>query len=402
MTDASGGRPLVVLHSTAVWLPRTMPWLHDIVRFLPPHVESHVVAERSVDGDRFAVERLHLPARAGPVARLRQRLLWRLGRTPATRHVTSVARRVRPAVVHSHFGTRAWGDRRAVDASGARHLVGFYGLDVDQVPRSRPVWVRRYRRLFDDVDAVLVLGRHMAGRLLERGCPGSKIVVHHVGVDVRAIPYRPRVWNGEPPLRILMAASFREKKGIPDGLEVAARLRRRTSVAVTLIGDVTDEPRSRAERDRIHATISRLGLGDDVRLLGYQPREAVFAEARRHDLFLAPSVTAGDGDTEGTPVTIMEMMAAGIPVASTRHSDIPELVHHGRTGLLAPEHDPEALAATIEEHLGGLDRWLPMLDAARAHIEDAFDALKQGVTLARLYGDVVGGRSPGASPDPHP
>jgi colanic acid/amylovoran biosynthesis glycosyltransferase len=136
-----------------------------------------------------------------------------------------------------------------------------------------------------------------------------------------------------------------------------------------------------------------------VRLLGYQPRDTVFAEARRHDLFLAPSLTAGDGDTEGTPVTIMEMMAAGIPVASTRHSDIPELVHHGRTGLLAPEHDPAALAATIEEHLDHVDLWRSMLDAARAHIEDGFDSVNQGIALARLYGEVVDGPAPGASAD---
>ena len=69
----------------------------------------------------------------------------------------------------------------------------------------------------------------------------------------------------------------------------------------------------------------------------------------KHDVFLAPSVTASNGDTEGgAPVAIIEMAASGMPIVSTRHCDIPSVVLDGVTGLLAAERDSEGLAVETE------------------------------------------------------
>jgi colanic acid/amylovoran biosynthesis glycosyltransferase len=84
----------------------------------------------------------------------------------------------------------------------------------------------------------------------------------------------------------------------------------------------------------------------------------VFYGARKHrfvldlmakcDCLVAPSVTAADGDAEGIPVTLMEAMAMGLPVISTEHAGIPELLTNGVHGRLVPEGDPLALARAIE------------------------------------------------------
>ncbi len=71
--------------------------------------------------------------------------------------------------------------------------------------------------------------------------------------------------------------------------------------------------------------------------MGYQPHSTLFAEAYRHHIFLSPSVTASTGDTEGgAPVSLIEMAATGMLIVSTTHCDIPEVIKHGVTGLLAP------------------------------------------------------------------
>ena len=78
-----------------------------------------------------------------------------------------------------------------------------------------------------------------------------------------------------------------------------------------------------------------------MRLLGYVSRETLREEAYEHDVFLAPSVTASNGDTEGgAPVAIIEMSASGMPIVSTNHCDIPSVVLDGVTGLLATSATP--------------------------------------------------------------
>ncbi len=133
---------------------------------------------------------------------------------------------------------------------------------------------------------------------------------------------------------------------------------------------------------------------DRVRLLGYQPYDVMLEQARGHHVFLAPSVPAADGDSEGgAPVTLIEMCASGMAVVSTTHCDIPGVVLDGVTGLLAPERDVDALAEHIRwltEHPG---EWGGMLVAARKHrkhVEAEFDSRRQGERLGAIYRDVIG------------
>jgi colanic acid/amylovoran biosynthesis glycosyltransferase len=96
---------------------------------------------------------------------------------------------------------------------------------------------------------------------------------------------------------------------------------------------------------------------------------------------LAPSVTAADGDIEGIPVSIMEAMAAGLPVVSTRHSAIDELVEDGVSGFLAAEHDVPALTRSLAVLAADAGLRARMGAAGHAIIAREFDA---GVLARRL------------------
>ena len=265
----------------------------------------------------------------------------------------------------------------------------FYGYDVNRLPRARR-WRASYRRLFASCVRVLCEGSHMAAELRALGCPPEKVRVHHLGVDLQRIEFRPRIWSSEGPLRVLIAAGFREKKGIPYAIAALGRLRRELPLEVTVIGDANGEARNRAEKRRILASIAASGLGDAVRMLGYQPQSVLMEEAYRHHVFLSPSVTASDGDTEGgAPVAILEMAASGMPVVSTTHCDIPEVlpgeVHH----LLAPERDVDALAARLRSLAAARSGWPELAVRARAHVEAEYDADTQGRRLAAVYEEVL-------------
>jgi glycosyltransferase involved in cell wall biosynthesis len=101
----------------------------------------------------------------------------------------------------------------------------------------------------------------------------------------------------------------------------------------------------------------------------------------------APSVTSRSGDTEGLPMTVVEALATGTPVVGSRHAGIPEAVIDGRTGLLVPEGDDEALADGLLKVLSKDELWDDLSAAGRAHAERAFDLHRQTEALEDLYAE---------------
>ena len=97
-------------------------------------------------------------------------------------------------------------------------------------------------------------------------------------------------------------------------------------------------------KSNLEQIIKQLNLGHHVRLLGSVDHEQAIQLMRQSDILIAPSVTAMDGDQEGIPVVLMEALAMGLPVISTYHSGIPELIIDGKTGFLVNERDSAALA----------------------------------------------------------
>jgi colanic acid/amylovoran biosynthesis glycosyltransferase len=300
-------------------------------------------------------------------------------------------RRIQPVVVHSHFGDTGYDAARLLSRAGIKHVVTFYGYDVNRLPLVFPEWKQRYLVLFRHADRFLCEGPHMAKCLVGLGCPTEKVTVHHLGVEVDKIQFTPRTWNPNGPLRVLIASSFREKKGIPDALRALQKVRKQLPIEITIIGDASAHPTAQSEKEKILKTLDETGLRDCTRLLGYQPHAVLWQEALAHHVFLQASLTAGDGDTEGgAPVALIEMAASGMPIVSTRHCDIPNVVRDGQTGLLADERNADQLA----EHVLWLARnrgaWPALIENGRKHIEREFNCVVQGGKLARIYRELLG------------
>jgi colanic acid/amylovoran biosynthesis glycosyltransferase len=372
---------MTVVHAVpGAWLPQTQTWLHDQVRFLPTTVTSHIVCGSRENETQFALPNVHV----GP----RSRAKWRRARPL----LADVVRGTGADVVHSHFATEGWRNLRVV--RDAAHVVSFYGYDVNQLPCLHPRWRRRYRQLFAGVDRVLCEGEHMASCIVALGCPETKVHVQRLGVDLSTLPFRPRRWEGGEPLRVLLAAGFREKKGLPLAIEALGRLKHEVELAITIVGDATAAPETQAEKRRILETLHRSGLEGRTRRLGFLSYAELLEVAATHHLHVAPSVTAADGDTEGgAPVTIIGLAATGMPTVSSDHCDIPGVIEHGETGFLAREGDVDDLTDKLRTAILAASCWRPMLEAGRRRIEARFDATRQGEALADAYGDLVAARS---------
>ncbi len=382
-----------IVHSVPVWLPMTEGWLYNQVSYLPKQIESYVVCHKTENLEQFAISNLHNVTGNVQWKFNLIRVLQRLGIPATGKYLLHVARESKADILHSHFGGTGWYDIGAAQACGLKHVVTFYGLDVTWLPRARPVWQKRYRELFTHIDKVLCEGTHMAKCLAELGCPKEKVLVHHIGVCVDAITFVPRVWHPGEPLRVLIAASFREKKGIPYALEALGVLQRNhpnLELGITIVGDANDSRSSQREKTKILTVLDQYDLLKCTKMLGFQPIPILFDEAYRHHIFLSPSISAADGDTEGgAPVTIIEMIATGMPIVSTTHCDIPGIIRHSETGLLAEERDVEGLVQHLTWYIDNPHAWHMMVTAGRRHIEAQFNAVIQGEQLARVYENLL-------------
>ena len=179
-------------------------------------------------------------------------------------YLAEISKKSGAQVIHSHFGNVGWANLGAIRKLNVKHVVTFYGMDVNKLPIEHPVWQGRYRRLFAEVDLILCEGTHMARCLMELGCPEHKVKVQHLGVDVDNILFKPRRWHADQPLRVMIAASFREKKGIPHAIEALQIVASEVPVLLTIIGDASQDSESQQEKVRILAALERSGLKEHM------------------------------------------------------------------------------------------------------------------------------------------
>ncbi len=376
-----------VIHSFPTWLPQTQTWMYNQIRCLPKDIEPHIVCDNTKNLEQFALANIHTLTEEKSY----WYYYWGRGlRFLHLRHhspyLVEKIQKYKGHILHSHFGPVGWFNIGAAKQSQLSHLVTFYGYDVNYLPRKDVRWRKRYQDMFGVIDSVLCEGPHMAKCIQALGCPEEKIIVQRLGIMNDEIAFQPRSWSPTEPLRVLIAASFREKKGIPYALEALGHLKKELPIEITIIGDAGTDSREQLEKAKILNIIDALGIKPTTRLLGYQPYHVIFEEAYKHHIFLSPSVTAEDGDTEGgAPVTIIEMAATGMPIVSTTHCDIPQVIQHGVTGWLAKERDVNGLVLLLRQLIEMPEKWYEMLVAARKHVENQFDAKAQGEKLGEIY-----------------
>ena len=276
--------------------------------------------------------------------------------------------RATEAHLHAHFATypalAAWVCHRLIGISYS-FTAHAHDLYVDQTMLADKVAAARFVATISEYnrDLLVALGTH------------TPITTIHCGIDTAAYPYREPDLPASGPVRGLCVASLQEYKG-----------------HAVLLRALVDVPRLRVEligegvlRSELERQAGDLGVADRVRFLGardeYEVREAL---ARAH-LFVLASVVAADGQMEGLPVALMEALASGVPVVSTRLSGIPELVIDGHTGRLAEPGDPASLADALNRTIGDHDFRLRSAEAGRALVEREFELGIEVDKLRRLF-----------------
>jgi colanic acid/amylovoran biosynthesis glycosyltransferase len=296
----------------------------------------------------------------------------------------SVLRKRKARLLHAHFGHNGVYALKVSRKLNIPQITTFYGMDLSNRQMVAEL-ESDYREMFRHGVLFLVEGAHMKEKLAQLGCPPEKIKIQRIAIPVEKITFRPRnAKKASEPAIFIFGGRFAEKKGLIFALE-AMRIARekRQDFEFRIIGA------GRLE-DEIRAMISRRSMESYVKLLGFLDYSRYLQEMEGADVFIHPSVTAADGDSEGgAPTTILEAQAMGMPIVSTLHADIPNVVVPGQSALLAPERDAVALAEHVLYLLENRDTWLPMGEAGRKFIEEKHDIRIEVVNLERHYNSAL-------------
>ncbi len=333
------------------------------------------------------------PAREGPHAAVRVRHVFPAWAAPAVRRLPPRLRlavlvalrwpRLRRALARddaiiANFGWHARAVARVREAAGgggAALLSIFHGSDLSRHLRRHGAG--HYDAVFRQSALLLPVSRHFAGVLRASGAQDARIRVYHMGVHTDVTPAAPEEGG---PVRIVTIGRLVPKKGMDDLLRALAALpdaAAQPGWTCTVIGDGPLRP-------ALEAKARTLGLEGRVTFTGAQPHARTKEILRGADLFALASKTAPDGDVEGVPVVLMEAMALGLPVASTRHSGIPELVEDGSGGLLAEEGDTDALAQNLAALIADPALRRRLGAAGREKVRAEFDLDEQIATLDKM------------------
>ena len=375
LLQAEGADRPTVAHCATPYPYAGAAWIYHQIAHLRRY-RPIVLAQESSHLDQFPLQTLYSAQNYPAGRRLVNRLLRRLtGQYP---FYAGILQREGTRLIHAHFGHQGCRCLRAKRVCGVPMVTTFYGYDATRDVHS-PQWRPAYLRLFAQGEAFLAEGGAMKRRLVEAGCPEDKVHIHHLGVELAAVPFAERL--PAEPVRFLICAPFREKKGIPYALQaVGAALKRRDfPCRVVLIGDGPDRP-------QVLQAIAAAGLEERVDMRGMLPYGEVLRAVGECHIFLQASVTARDGDGEGgAPFMLLDAQAGGLPVVATRHADIPEVVVDGHSGLLADERDVEGLADRIVHLVDNPELWAEMGRAGRRHVERDYNATIQGKRLEQVY-----------------
>ncbi|HKK76323.1 MAG TPA: glycosyltransferase [Saprospiraceae bacterium] len=249
--------------------------------------------------------------------------------------------RKKAELVVAEFGTVGVHVFSAVKKIDIPLVVIFYGYDAFNV-KVLNEYSKGYREMFRYASAIIGVSQDICQQLQKLGAPAEKVHYLPCAVNLPLFPYED---HSHKPPTFLSVGRFAETKSphllILAFAQVAAKI---PDAQLVLVGKNGGGELFEA----CHILIKSLGLEANVEFKGILSPQEVQEEMQKARVFVQHSLTTPiNGDKEGTPVAIMEAMASGLPVVSTRHAGIAELITSGENGLLVEEYDIDAMAQAM-------------------------------------------------------
>lgn len=286
-------------------------------------------------------------------------------------------------LILAEYGNNAAANIDVIEKSGLPLVVHFHGYDasVKQILDENKV---RYAQVFAYASKVIAVSRAMEQKLLELGCPPEKLTYNVYGPNDDFFEVKPHFKNKQ----FVAAGRFTEKKApyytILAFKEVVAKC---PEARLVMAGDGYLRPvcENLAKHFGIEKNIKFIGVATPGQFRGLLENSIAFVQH---------SIVAKNGDSEGTPLAVLESGAAGIPVVATRHAGITDVVLHGQTGLLCGEHDVAEMARNMVSLMENPEIARSMGEKARGRIKENFTLDRHLKEIERVVFEALADKKP--------
>jgi glycosyltransferase involved in cell wall biosynthesis len=235
--------------------------------------------------------------------------------------------------------------------------------------------------LFERADCITVVSNVMAEHVTQIGAPADKVTVVRVGKRMEEYPYSAPT---SPVRQWISVGRLVEKKAFSDCICAFRQLN--DSYPEATLDIIGDGPK----RNALQREIESAGLSESVRLLGERSHREVKQRMTSADGFVLCSKTAEDGDREGVPTVLMEAQAIGLPVVSTNHSGIPEVIPSENRAFLATEGDIDQVAGCLMRLASQpVEELQTVSERGRRKVQQEFNLSSEAETLGEIYKNLL-------------
>lgn len=258
-------------------------------------------------------------------------------------------------------------------------LVHFHGYDASKY-QILEQYKAEYKDMFNYASAVIVVSRTMQKKIEELGCPAEKIWYSPCGPHEMFLDIIP---------------GLAQKLFISLGRFVDKKAHYYTILAFNEVLGVHPDARLVIAGDGMLLNtcinlVRTLKIEHAVSFPGVIPHDEFVHYLSVARAYVQHSITALDGDMEGTPVSVLEASAAGIPVISTRHAGIPDVIIDGETGLLVDEHDVAGMSKQMLKVLEDRNFAKKLGANGKLFVSENFSREKHLSIISRIVKDVIG------------
>lgn len=295
------------------------------------------------------------------------------------KELNSLVERISPDIIHCHFGKEALKIIDNINNKNIPIVIHFHGYDASSALRKKS-YVKRLKEVLSRNNIYPVFVAHYLKKNLEKvNIKIKNDQILHCGINLSKFDIKKSTKNKDKFI-FLQVSSLVEKKGHEYTIKAFSKFLEKQvkeDFKLILTGD--------GERKKVlQNLVNDLDLNNYVEFTGFVTPDEAIKLMMEADVFVHHSITASNGDQEGIPTAIMEAMAMKLPILSTIHSGIPELIKDNVNGYLIEEKDIDTYALKMEKILSWKE-----LDINRDVIKNEFEMNNHNITLESLYKKII-------------
>jgi colanic acid/amylovoran biosynthesis glycosyltransferase len=282
-------------------------------------------------------------------------------------------------VVFAEYGMVGALVTKACQMANVPLVIHYHGADVHH-RETITLYRELYQRSFNYASGMIAVSGDMVKALVEMGAPANKITNASCGVDPDAFPQLDISRTGRTFLAIGRFVEKKSPTSVVQAFKLVVDKFPDATLAMVGQGPLFEETKKIITDLQLEKSVSLLGVLNSAQI------KELFAKTR---CFVQHSVTAANGDMEGTPVTILEAGSSGLAIVSTQHAGIKEAVIDGETGYLVPEHDIQGMAGYMIKIAADVDLAVQLGTKEATYIRENYDIKSRIKTITKLLEQAI-------------